>query len=94
MSEPQGLGEPSIPHWPGELVDLGGYSVLVRTAPSVDAEPALFVHGTRDTFGTIEEMRAALTLIPARTDLAAVEGAGHSLHPDVAALCVQRLSVL
>jgi predicted alpha/beta-hydrolase family hydrolase len=56
--------------------------------------PALFVHGTRDTFGTIEEMRAALTLIPARTDLAAVEGAGHSLHPDVAALCVQRLSVL
>jgi len=56
--------------------------------------PALFVHGTRDTFGTIEEMRAALTLIPARTDLAAIESAGHSLKPTVAALCVQRLSVL
>jgi len=56
--------------------------------------PALFVHGTRDTFGTIEEMTAALTLIPARTDLAAVEGAGHSLHPKVAALCVQRLGLL
>jgi predicted alpha/beta-hydrolase family hydrolase len=56
--------------------------------------PALFVHGTRDPFGTIEEMRAALPLIPARTDLAIVEGAGHSLHPKVAALCVQRLSVL
>jgi uncharacterized protein len=56
--------------------------------------PALFVHGTRDTFGTIEEMRAALTLIPARTDLAEVEGAGHSLNPGVAAMCVQRLSVL
>jgi predicted alpha/beta-hydrolase family hydrolase len=56
--------------------------------------PALFVHGTRDTFGTIEEMRAALALIPARTDLLEIEGAGHSLHPGVAALCVQRLSVL
>jgi uncharacterized protein len=56
--------------------------------------PALFVHGTRDSFGTTEEMRAALTLIPARTDLAMVEGAGHSLNPKVAALCVQRLSVL
>ena len=56
--------------------------------------PALFVHGTRDTFGTIDEMRAALTLIPARTDLAIVEGAGHSLNPGVAAMCVQRLSVL
>jgi predicted alpha/beta-hydrolase family hydrolase len=56
--------------------------------------PALFVHGTRDTFGTMEEMRAALTLIPARTDLAEVEGAGHSLKPGIAPLCVQRLSVL
>jgi len=56
--------------------------------------PALFVHGTRDTFGSIEEMTAALALIPARTDLAAVEGAGHSLNPGVAAMCVQRLSVL
>ena len=56
--------------------------------------PALFVHGTRDTFGTIDEMRAALALIPARTDLAVVEGAGHSLKPTVAAMCVERLSVL
>ena len=56
--------------------------------------PALFVHGTRDTFGTIDEMRAALPLIPARTDLAIVDGAGHSLKPSVAGMCVQRLSVL
>lgn len=56
--------------------------------------PALFVHGTRDTFGSIDEMRAALALIPARTDLCVVEGAGHSLNPRVAAICVQRLSVL
>ena len=56
--------------------------------------PALFVHGTRDTFGTMDEMRAALELIPARTDLAVVEGAGHSLKPNVAAMCVERLPVL
>ena len=56
--------------------------------------PALFVHGTRDTFGTIDEMRAALALIPARTDLAIIDGAGHSLHPKIADVCVQRLSVL
>jgi predicted alpha/beta-hydrolase family hydrolase len=56
--------------------------------------PALFVHGTRDTFGSIDEMRAALALIPARTDLAEIAGAGHSLKPGVASLCVQRLSSL
>jgi uncharacterized protein len=41
--------------------------------------PALFVQGTRDAFGTIEEMTAALKLIPARTQLLPVEGAGHEL---------------
>lgn len=41
--------------------------------------PALFVHGTRDPFGSIEEMRAALELIPGRTELVAVEGAGHEI---------------
>ncbi|MCX6630300.1 MAG: alpha/beta fold hydrolase [Candidatus Solibacter sp.] len=41
--------------------------------------PALFVHGTRDPFGTLEELRAATQLIPARVDLLAVEGAGHDL---------------
>jgi uncharacterized protein len=56
--------------------------------------PGLFVHGTRDTFGTAEEMTAALTLIPARTELVMVKGAGHSLNPGVAAMCVERLSVL
>jgi predicted alpha/beta-hydrolase family hydrolase len=43
--------------------------------------PALFVHGTRDPFGTVEELRAAMQLIPARVDLLAVEGAGHDLRP-------------
>ena len=41
--------------------------------------PALFVHGTRDPFGTLEELRAAMALIPARVDMLAVEGAGHDL---------------
>jgi uncharacterized protein len=41
--------------------------------------PALFVHGTRDQFGSIEEMRAALLVIPARTQLVVIEGAGHDL---------------
>jgi predicted alpha/beta-hydrolase family hydrolase len=43
--------------------------------------PALFVHGTRDPFGTLEELREALARIPARVDLLAVEGAGHDLKP-------------
>jgi hypothetical protein len=41
--------------------------------------PALFVHGTADPFGTPDEMRAALGLIPAAKDLALVGGAGHDL---------------
>ena len=41
--------------------------------------PALFVHGSRDGFGSIEELTAALKLIPARTELMLVKGAGHEL---------------
>ena len=41
--------------------------------------PALFVSGTRDGFGTIDELTAALKLIPGRTQLVAIEGAGHEL---------------
>ena len=41
--------------------------------------PSLFVEGTRDPFGSIEEMEAALKLIPARTQLLKVECAGHDL---------------
>lgn len=41
--------------------------------------PALFVQGTRDGFGTISEMEAALALVPAPTELLTVEGAGHEL---------------
>jgi uncharacterized protein len=41
--------------------------------------PAVFVHGTSDPFGTIEEMRVALKLIPARHALFQVYGAAHDL---------------
>jgi uncharacterized protein len=41
--------------------------------------PALFVHGTRDPFGSIDEMLAALKLIPAKTELLPITGAGHEL---------------
>ena len=41
--------------------------------------PSLFVHGTRDPFGSIEELERALQLIPAKKELLKVEGAGHDL---------------
>lgn len=41
--------------------------------------PAFFVHGARDGFGTIPEMQSALSLIPARTELLPISGAGHEL---------------
>src|SRR3954454_23370368 len=39
----------------------------------------LFLQGTRDPFGTIEEIESARKLIPAKTFLLQVEGAGHDL---------------
>ncbi|MGA3031643.1 MAG: alpha/beta fold hydrolase [Terracidiphilus sp.] len=41
--------------------------------------PALFVHGTRDGFGTMSEMESALRMTPARTELLPIAGAGHEL---------------
>ncbi|MEO8592400.1 MAG: alpha/beta family hydrolase [Candidatus Solibacter sp.] len=45
--------------------------------------PALFVHGTRDPFGSVEELRQAMAAIPARVELMPVEGAGHDLRQAV-----------
>jgi predicted alpha/beta-hydrolase family hydrolase len=55
--------------------------------------PALFVHGTKDPFGSLEELREAIALIPARTDLLPVEGAAHDLKraADFAAEMLTRL---
>lgn len=41
--------------------------------------PTLFVHGTRDPFGSIDEIEAARRLIPAKTELLVVDRAGHDL---------------
>lgn len=41
--------------------------------------PTLFVHGTRDPFGTIAELEHAIKMIPAKTKLMPVEGPGHDL---------------
>ena len=41
--------------------------------------PVLFAMGTRDPFGTMEELSTARKLIPAATAVAVVENAGHDL---------------
>jgi predicted alpha/beta-hydrolase family hydrolase len=66
-------------HPPGKPQDL-------RTAhfPKIET-PAMFVHGTRDPFGSTEEMRAAIEAIPARHELVTVDGAPHGLPPKIAA---------
>lgn len=41
--------------------------------------PCLFVHGTKDPFGTIAEMREHVRAIPASARIEEMEGAGHDL---------------
>jgi uncharacterized protein len=41
--------------------------------------PVLVVQGTKDPFGSIEEIKSALKLIPGKTALLPVEGEGHDL---------------
>jgi hypothetical protein len=48
--------------------------------------PVLFVHGSRDPFGTLDEMRSAIQLIPGPVDLLEAEGVGHDLGRNHAAL--------
>ncbi len=52
----------------------------LRTAHFPDLRtPALFVSGARDGFATLDELTAALKLIPAHTRLLSIEAAGHEL---------------
>ncbi len=54
--------------------------------------PALFVQGTRDPFASAGEIRGAVTIIPARTSVSIVEGAGHDLKSgkfDIEALVIE-----
>jgi len=48
--------------------------------------PVLFVHGSRDPFGSIEEVKSAIALIPALAQLLEIEGAGHDLGRNHAAV--------
>ena len=41
--------------------------------------PVVFVHGSRDGFGSVEELEAAAAAIPARVRILPVPGAGHDL---------------
>src|SRR6185295_19038374 len=43
------------------------------------ATRAVFVHGTRDAFGTLGEVEKAMALVPATTRLIPIEGGGHDL---------------
>jgi predicted alpha/beta-hydrolase family hydrolase len=51
--------------------------------------PALFIHGTRDPFGSVEEMTAALAAIPARHRLVTIKKAGHELGAGAAAVILR-----
>jgi predicted alpha/beta-hydrolase family hydrolase len=68
----------------------------MRTKHFPDLEtPALFIHGTRDGFGSIAEMEAALKVIPVRTELLPISSAGHELmtgrnRGEISQLIVQR----
>ena len=44
---------------------------------------ALFISGTKDSFGTIDELTSAIELIPARTELVPIEGATHGISKSV-----------
>ena len=57
-----------------------GRADQLRTAHFGDLPaPALFVHGSADPFGSLDELERARGLIPARTALLPVDGAGHDL---------------
>jgi hypothetical protein len=59
--------------------------------------PAFFVHGSKDPFSTFEELNSAIALIPAPVQVLEIEGAGHDLgrnHAAVAARIVSAFLVL
>jgi predicted alpha/beta-hydrolase family hydrolase len=56
--------------------------------------PALFVHGTRDPFGSIAELEAAMQLIPAKTVLMPAQGAPHGLPVSIATSLPERLRAI
>ncbi|MBV8536387.1 MAG: alpha/beta fold hydrolase [Alphaproteobacteria bacterium] len=53
-------------------------SLRTQHFPQLQAR-CVFVHGTQDPFGTLDEMQRALAVITAPTKLIPIEGAGHDL---------------
>lgn len=49
----------------------------------------LFVHGTKDPFGSVEEMQEGLKQIPTFVELMTVQGAGHDLGKNRAGLAAE-----
>jgi predicted alpha/beta-hydrolase family hydrolase len=72
-----------------------GKPAQLRTAhfPQLQT-PVIFVHGSRDPFGSLEELRQAIALIPAGTRLIQLEGAGHELGRDHAGLAKRIVNAL
>ncbi len=57
-----------------------GRAAQLRTAHFPELRtPTLFISGTRDGFGKIDEFEAAIKLIPAPTKLIPIGGSGHGL---------------
>jgi predicted alpha/beta-hydrolase family hydrolase len=54
--------------------------------------PAMFVHGSRDPFGSLDELKSAMTIIPAPVRLLEIDGAGHDLGRDRAGLATKIVS--
>jgi predicted alpha/beta-hydrolase family hydrolase len=65
-------------HPPQRPTDLRRPALRTTHFPNLQT-PAMFVHGTRDGFATLDELTAALALIPARTELLSIPSAGHEL---------------
>lgn len=51
--------------------------------------PVFFVHGSRDSFGTLAELKSATASIPAPVQLLEIEGSGHDLGRNHAALATR-----
>ncbi|GII66578.1 alpha/beta hydrolase [Sphaerisporangium krabiense] len=78
--------EDPIPHWPGELVDLGGMAVHVRSAEprpgAAPAETAVFVHGLAGSSTNWTDLMGELR-DDVRGHAIDLPGAGYSpAHPD------------
>lgn len=57
-----------------------GKPTQLRTAHFANLQTrSLFISGTKDAFGAIAELEAAIKFIPAHTELVRVEGASHGL---------------